>query len=114
MSAEYRQGLEQDACSLAEKLLRTCGTVGRNSDYLDVVTGIFSSATSILRIDRQRFSSLYWTLMLGQLHQSALWAVHIREQLGGQSSFFTTLLPMLPIGETSASCKGKNNSSTVL
>ncbi len=40
MSAEYRQGLEQDACSLAEKLLRTYGTAGRNSDYLDVVTDI--------------------------------------------------------------------------
>jgi hypothetical protein len=40
-----------------------------------------------MRIDRQRFSSLYWTFGPGQFLQSALWAACIREkQLGGQTS----------------------------
>jgi hypothetical protein len=40
-----------------------------------------------MRIDRQRFSPLYWTFRPGQLLQSALWAACIREkQLGGQTN----------------------------
>ena len=40
-----------------------------------------------MRMDRQRFSPLYWTFRPGQLLQSALWAACIRKkQLGGQTS----------------------------
>jgi hypothetical protein len=40
---------------------------------------------------------LYQSFRAGQLHQSALWAVHIRKkQLGGQTSLFKTRVANAP------------------
>jgi hypothetical protein len=58
------------------------------------------SATSIMRMFRQRFSPLYRTVLPGRFINLPCGQYTSGEQLGGLSSVFRRLMPTLPIGET--------------